>query len=231
MFAGHLGMGLLLKPAERRLSLGALFFSALLLDLLLWIFVMLGIESVVVPPGYSTRHYLTFVFPYSHGFAAAIGWSAAAALVVRLAAGPSAARGRAALIVAFAVMSHFGLDAVVHVPDLPLLGNASPLIGLGLYEHMRLALGLELGIAAAGAWSYLKTAGPEPIRRAVLVAAVALACAVTVAGGTVAPPPPTARAAALPGIGAILLVTAIGWWVDRGPDADGERRAGARAAA
>ena len=63
MFVGHLGAALALKRADRRINLGTLLFAAMLFDLLLWIFVMLGIESVVVPPGFSTRHYLTFVFP------------------------------------------------------------------------------------------------------------------------------------------------------------------------
>jgi hypothetical protein len=44
MFAGHVGAGLAIALAERRVNVGVVIAAALLLDLLLWLFVLLGWE-------------------------------------------------------------------------------------------------------------------------------------------------------------------------------------------
>jgi hypothetical protein len=49
MFAGHLGAGLALKRRCHSVSLGVLFFAALLLDIVLWALVLSGTESVHTP--------------------------------------------------------------------------------------------------------------------------------------------------------------------------------------
>jgi hypothetical protein len=121
MFVGHLGAGLAAKRLAPRLNLGVLFLAAMWLDALLWIFVLLGFEEVHVPASFGETHYLTFTFPYSHGMAASLGWSAAALVAVR-AWGWS---GTAGLVIAGTVFSHFVLDALVHVAGLPLLGPGS----------------------------------------------------------------------------------------------------------
>lgn len=67
MFAGHLGAGLILKRINPSVNLGLLFLATLFLDVILWVFILLGIESIRVPADFQQRHYLTFFFPYSHG--------------------------------------------------------------------------------------------------------------------------------------------------------------------
>jgi Mg/Co/Ni transporter MgtE len=86
----------MLKRTERRASLGVLFLAAMLLDLLLWVFVLVGVENVTIPPDWEELHYLAFVFPYSHGLLATVIWSALAGGLVwlvrrRRGARPSAA--------------------------------------------------------------------------------------------------------------------------------------------
>ena len=76
MFVGHLGVGLGLKKVEPEVNLGLLFFATLLLDFLLGIFVLMGIEQVHVPADYASLHYLMFTFPYSHGLLASLIWAA-----------------------------------------------------------------------------------------------------------------------------------------------------------
>ena len=44
-----------------------------------------------------------------------------------------------------AVVSHWFLDVVVHVADLPLAGNDSPKLGLGLWRHLGLSVALATG--------------------------------------------------------------------------------------
>ena len=54
-----------------------------------------------------------------------------------------------AVIVALTVISHWVLDALVHVPELSLWGIGSPLFGLDLWDHQPWALALEFAIALA----------------------------------------------------------------------------------
>ena len=133
MFVGHLGAGLAAKRLAPEVGLGVLFLAAMGLDALLWIFVLLGLESVHFPVSVGEARYPTFTFPYSHGLVASLAWSAIAVALVRV-AGRSLG---AALVVAATVFSHFVLDVLVHVAGLPLLGDASYHLGLGLWRHTR----------------------------------------------------------------------------------------------
>ena len=78
MFAGHVGVGLAIGRAEPRVNVGLFVAAALLLDLVLWIFVLLGWESLSIPADFAHWHQPAYTFPYSHGLVACIGWSALA---------------------------------------------------------------------------------------------------------------------------------------------------------
>ncbi len=211
MFVGHLGAGLAAKRMAPRLSLGVLFLAAMLLDVLLWIFVLLGLEEVHVPANFGEVHYLTFTFPYSHGLIASLSWSAAAFGVAR-ACGWNA---RAGVVVAATVFSHFLLDALVHVAGLPLLGPGSYRLGLGLWRHTGLELAVECVIGGLGWWIYLGS--PRPARggaRWGLGGVVTLWALLTVAGGLATTPPPSARAMAATSLAAIGLQSALALWLD-----------------
>jgi hypothetical protein len=208
VFAGHLGAGLGLGALAPRRSPGAIVLAAFALDVVLWVLVLAGIERVVVPEDYARRHFLTFFFPYSHGLAATLLWSLAAYLV--------AGRGRWGRLAAAAVASHFVLDAIVHVPEMPLLGARSPELGLGLWRHMGIALTLEAAITLTGLGAYVKLARPPRARAVGLGLVALLVLGMTVAGQTIAPAPPSASAAAVSGLGAIVLVSALVGWLARG---------------
>ncbi len=64
MLVGHLGAGLAAKAAAPRVGLGTLFAAAMLLDIVLWLFVILKLEGAVVPADFETRHALAFNFPW-----------------------------------------------------------------------------------------------------------------------------------------------------------------------
>ena len=87
---------------------------------------LLGVEAVTIPADFIRTHQPQFVFPWSHGLLAGVGWSALAG-VAALACYPrlGPARLRAALLVAAAVFSHWLLDALVHAPELPVAGDSS----------------------------------------------------------------------------------------------------------
>ena len=58
---------------------------------------------------------------------------------------------------ATAVLSHFILDAIVHNPDMDLLGNGAYKIGLGLWNSPFASYTVEALLLITGLWIYLRT--------------------------------------------------------------------------
>ena len=204
----------MLGRGARAVNVGIFVAAALLLDLLLWCFVLAGWEQVTVPADFRSTHQAGFVFPWSHGLAAACGWSLiAAALVAWWRRPASPLRLRAGLLIAAAVMSHWLLDALVHVPGLPLAGAGSMKLGLGLWRHMSVALALESLLVMAGLWLYLRGSGWARWRAIVLGALCAVLLLFTIAGMTVAPPPPSVTAMAASSLVTLLVVCGLVLWV------------------
>jgi hypothetical protein len=152
MFIGHLGAGLAMRKFDKKTNLAWFFMSVLFLDLLLWVFVLLGIERVIVPPDFEKLHYLTFIFPYSHSLIGTIAWS----ILVYVAADVITKRRKTAVLLGLGVFSHYIFDFIVHTPDLTILGDSSMRIGLGLWNHIYIALIVEMLLYLAGLLIYLR---------------------------------------------------------------------------
>jgi hypothetical protein len=216
MFAGHVGVALALGSAERRVRVGVFVTASMLLDIVLWLLVLSGAESVAIPADFARTHQPEFVFPWSHGLAASLAWAALAALAAwPMLAGLGAARTRAAALVAAAVFSHWLLDVLVHRPELPLLAAGSPHLGLGLWDRMPTALGVESALVALGLWLFLRDSRLPRRRSLALAALVVVLLAFTVVGMTVAPPPPSAGAMAATSLLMLLATCALADWLGR----------------
>jgi len=216
MFAGHVGAAMAIGRAERRVNLGVLVFAAVFLDFALWLFVLLGWESVTIPTNFSATHQPEFVFPYSHGLLASIGWSVLAGVATSLCYPRlNQAKLRAAVLVAAAVFSHWLLDALVHAPELPIMGAGSAKVGLGLWQLMPVALAVETVIALAGLYLFLSGASLSVAKKFGLAALSILILVFTVAGMTVAPPPPSVAAMAASSLVTIVVVCALAFWLGR----------------
>jgi hypothetical protein len=221
MFAGHLGAALAIAPNERRLNPGWLVLAALLLDVLLWLFVLLGWEQVVIPAGFARTHQPAFVFPYSHGLLGSLIWSVlAGGVVFMFLAGAAKDRLIAAAWVGAAVFSHWLLDALVHVPELPLAGAGSSKVGLGLWNTMALGLTVEAAILLGGLWLYLRGASNLPRGKRMGLVVLSLAVLVfTVLGMTVAPAPPSATPMAASSLVTIAVICSLVTWLTSLPRA------------
>jgi hypothetical protein len=217
MFAGHIGVAFAAARVEPRVNVGVFAAASLLLDLLLWLFILFGWESVVIPADFPQSHQPEFVFPYSHGLFATIVWCIlAAGLVFLLSRSHAREKTRSALLVGAVVFSHWLLDALVHRPELPLAGAPSLRMGLGLWNHMPIALVVEAGLVLAGALLFLPGCGASRPKKFALAVLSLLVLAFTVVGMTVAPPPPSAAAMAGSSLGAIVLVCLLMGWLGHG---------------
>ncbi len=219
MFAGHIGAALAIGRAERRINVGLFVVAALWLDVLLWLFVLAGWESVTIGADFAATHQPSFVFPWSHGLLASAGWAALAGVAAgTFHPGQGLGRWRTAALIAAAVFSHWLLDALVHVPELPLAGPGSPKLGLGWWQHMPVALAAEALFVVAGLCLYLLGAGLSRARKLWLATLCLVLLAFTVAGMTIAPAPPSAAAMAASSLVTVLLVGAAACWIGAGPD-------------
>jgi len=217
MFAGHLAAGMVLKKMERRINLGWLFFAALAHDSLLGIFTLFGLEQIHAED-YAQTHYLTFTFPYSHGLAASVVWSLLA-FGITYAVLPrwnSKERTQASTAMGLAVFSHFVLDWLVHIPEMPLLGNDSPMLGLGLWNNLPLALTLEVALVVIGFVFYILAVKPQTnLARYGLGGLLLFTATMTVMGMLFAQTPPPATGAAMSWIFQPLLICGLAYWFEK----------------
>jgi hypothetical protein len=217
MFAGHIGVAFAAARIEPRVNVGMFAAASLLLDLLLWLFILAGWESVAIPADFPQTHQPAFVFPYSHGLLASFVWSAlAGALVLLLPKIRAGEKSRSAILVAGVVLSHWLLDALVHRPELPVTGAASHQVGLGLWNSMPVALLVEAALVLVGTLLFLRSCGLSRPKKLALAVLCLLVLAFTVAGMTVAPPPPSAGAMAGSSLATIVLVCVLMGWLGSG---------------
>lgn len=178
------------------------------LDLLWPVLVLAGGEWFRIDPAASAFTPLAFEHdPWSHSLATSMRWGLLAGgaywLIRREQAG--------AVLVGVLVLSHWVLDAVVHIPDLPLWLGESPLVGLGLWNHVSGTFVVEGALFAACCWLYLRHAPPAtPARRRGFWALVAVVTLIW-ASGPFVPPPPSVQAVAVAALAIWLFVAWAGW--------------------
>jgi FtsH-binding integral membrane protein len=154
MFIGHFAAGMAAKKLEPSISLGTLFLAAQWLDLLWPTLLLLNLEHVVIAPGISAVTPLDFVdYPITHSLVMVLGWSllfgAVYFLITRNKSG--------AFLLGALVLSHWVLDLVVHIPDLPLYPGDSPKVGFGIWNSLPLTIVVEGAVFVTGVLLYVKT--------------------------------------------------------------------------
>jgi hypothetical protein len=154
MFIGHYGPALAAKAPVRAVPLWLLFIAVQWLDVFWSVLVLIGIEKVRIVPGFTEGSALDLYYmPYTHSLIGALVLSlvlgAIALLFVR------DRRIAVVAVVAGAVFSHWLLDLVVHMPDLPLFDNSAK-VGFGLWRWLWISLPLELVTLLAGALIYAR---------------------------------------------------------------------------
>jgi len=154
MFIGHYGVSFAAK--QKPIPLWLLFFAVQFLDVVWSGLVMLGIEKLRITPGISAANPLDLYYmPYTHSLLGALALSA---LLGGIAAWfLKSNRTKVFWIVGGAVFSHWALDLIVHIPDMPLIGDTMK-VGFGLWNHPEISLSLELLTLWAGALLYTRSA-------------------------------------------------------------------------
>ncbi len=213
MFIGHHAIGFASKRAARRTSLGTLMAASMFVDLLWPLMLLLGFEQVAIRPG--GRAFLTLEFidyPWTHSLLNAAGWSVLFGLtyfaVTRY--------GRGAVITGLAVLSHWVLDFITHVPDLP-LWPGGPKVGLSLWRSTPATIVVESLLFIAGIAIYMRTTRARDRIGSISFAAFVVFTALIYAASIVSKPPADTKAIGWVGLASILFPV-WAWWFDRHRD-------------
>jgi hypothetical protein len=173
MFVGHYGVAFAVKTERNKIPLWVLFVAVQLLDFLWAPFVLLGIEKVRFVPGITATNALDlYNMPYTHSLIGALFWSAVALVIYKI-GWRKIASNTAALLVGFAVFSHWLLDLIVHRPDLPIYDDTLK-VGFGLWNYRGIEFVLEIGILLFGGVLYLKRNGPIARKIGIIIFVAAL---------------------------------------------------------
>lgn len=151
MFIGHYAVGLALKKQNDEIPLWLLFAAVQFVDIIAFTFVLLGLEKIAYNPSKNPflRTIIEYV-PYSHALLANI----ILAFVVLLTFWKFK-NIEWGLVLSVGVLSHWFLDALVHMADLPLFFDEFK-VGLGLWQFPWVSFLLELSALFLAGFYLLK---------------------------------------------------------------------------
>ncbi|MCX6169553.1 MAG: metal-dependent hydrolase [Ignavibacteriales bacterium] len=211
MFIGHFGTGLAAKKLEPKISLGTLFLAAQFIDLLWPIFLLLGIEKVIIEPGNTSFTPLNFIsYPYSHSLLGVLIWSLLFGIIYFL----YKKNIKSALLLAALVMSHWILDLFTHRPDLPLLPWIDFKMGFGLWNSVALTIIVEGGIFILGSYFYITATKAKNKKGSYSLWGLLIFLALVYVMNIIGPPPNEINAIAVVGMFQWILI-AWGYWIDK----------------
>lgn len=216
MFIGHFGVGLAAKKVDQKPSLGTLFFASQFIDLLWPIFLLLGIEQVIIDPGNTVFTPLDFVYyPFTHSLVGVLFWAIVVGGVYYL----IKKNLKTGILLGALVVSHWVLDFLTHAPDLPIAPGLDLKVGLGLWNSLIFTLLFETVIFAVGIFHYLKITQAKNKKGEYgfwgLIIFLIMICIMNVFGST----PPNEEVIAWAGNLQWLFVL-WAYWVDKNRDAN-----------
>lgn len=213
MFIGHYGVSFAARPLERGVPLWVWFVAVQWMDIVWSVLVFFGIEKLRIVPHFTQANaYDLYYMPYTHGLPGSMALSVALGAVVALFF--PGHRPRTMLLVAAASFSHWILDLIVHVPDLPLYDNNDK-VGFGLWRHVVLSFPIELILLGLGAWLYTRSttfAGP---RGRYAFGGFVIFLAIIQVFANFGPPPPSTNAMAATALAFYVGLALLAEWVER----------------
>lgn len=150
MFVGHYAAAMAAKAIEPKAPMWTLVAASQLVDIGWSAFIIAGIERASVDPTLPGSALVLEYMPWTHSLPMALAWSVGAAVLVRLLLRLPM---WASAIVGLTVLSHWGLDWLVHRPDLE-LWIGGPRVGLALWNYPVPEQAIEIGLLAVcgSAW-------------------------------------------------------------------------------
>ena len=214
MFAGHYAVAYAAPKTAVALPLWVWFAAVQWLDIVFMSLAILRVEKLRLVEGFTASNDLDLYYmPFSHGLVGAVVLSLLFAALVALVF-PAGRSPVAMAVVALASFSHWVLDLIMHTPDLPLIGDDSTKVGLGLWDHYAIGLAFEVALLVLAVWLYTRAVTLTE-RGALLVWGLGGLILVIHLYSQLAPAPPSEKAFAATGLLAYVLLAAAAAWVER----------------
>lgn len=211
MFIGHFGVGFAGKKFSKSASLGTYFMAAQWIDLLWPILLLLGIEKVKIEPGISNVTPLNFnYYPFTHSLAAAIIWGVIFGVIYFL----IKKNAKTSIILGVFVVSHWVLDFLVHIPDLPIFPGSELKVGLGLWNSFTATIILEGLIFGIGIYLYYKVTKTKNKTGTYSLIGLVVFLILIYISNLFGPPPDSVKAIGIVG-NAQWLIILWGYWIDK----------------
>lgn len=211
MFLGHFGAGFAGKKFSKSASLGTYFMAAQWIDLLWPILLLLGIEKVKIEPGISNVTPLNFnYYPFTHSLAAAIIWGVIFGVIYFL----IKKNAKTSIILGVFVVSHWVLDFLVHIPDLPIFPGSELKVGLGLWNSFAATIILEGLIFGIGIYLYYKVTKTKNKTGTYSLIGLVVFLILIYISNLFGPPPDSVKAIGIVG-NAQWLIILWGYWIDK----------------
>jgi hypothetical protein len=150
MFVGHYAAGYAIKKRFQEIPLWLIFIAVQFVDILAFLLVLLGIEKISYNPTPNPflRTSVDYV-PYSHSLFYNLIFA-----VIIFSLFQRSRSMKWGIVLSIGVISHWFLDAIVHVKDLPLFLNSYK-VGLGLWRLPMTAFVVELSMLMVAAIYFL----------------------------------------------------------------------------
>jgi len=216
MFIGHFGAGFAGKKFSKSASLGTYFMAAQWIDLIWPILVLFGIEKVEIEPGISSVTPLNFsYYPFTHSLVGVLIWAILFGAIYYF----IKKNYKTSIILGLLVLSHWFLDLIVHIPDLPIIPGEGLKVGLGLWNSFAATLIVEGLVFTIGLYLYLKsTKTKNKTGNYYLLGLVIFLVAIYISN-LIGPPPESAEAIGIVG-NAQWLIILWGYWIDKNREAN-----------
>jgi FtsH-binding integral membrane protein len=211
MFIGHFGAGFAGKKFEKSASLGTYFMAAQWIDLIWPILLLLGIEKAEIKPGVTSVTPLDFTYyPFSHSLFGVIVWAVLFGMVYYVIKKNS----RTAIVLGLLLLSHWFLDLLVHIPDLPIFPGYSLKVGFSIWNNFALTVIVEGLVFTLGAYLYFKVTKPKNKTGIYSLVGLIIFLVAIYISNLLGPPPPSIEAIGIIG-NAQWLIILWAYWIDK----------------
>lgn len=213
MFIGHFGLSFAAKKIAPKVSLATLFIATQFVDILWPFLLVLGVEKVAIKPDYTKTNAFEFLhYPYTHSLFMGLVWGCVIGAIHWLVKRDK----RSALVIGLCVLSHWLLDVIVHVADLPLSPFGTYKVGFGLWNHVAVTLLVETAIFLAGVFIYTNITKPKnKAGKWGLRTLVILLLLITLSNTFGPTPPDSIMMLFYSFVTMMVIIVSLSYWVDK----------------
>ena len=121
---------------------------------------------------------------------------------------------RGSMVLGLCVFSHWILDLISHIPDLPIMPGVDMKLGLGLWNSMWGTILVEYGIFVIAVIVYFLITKAKNFRGTIVLAILVAMLTLFYFAGLVGPPPPDSQTVVVFSFFQFVYI-ALGYWIDR----------------